>query len=71
MKYYAAAILQELGHSNANEAIVQGGILAINHGKPVFEKVFARYDLQRVLECIDSIKYPAYEDIKKFFYGVK
>jgi Predicted phosphoesterase len=60
-----------LGCTNTNEGIAQGGILTINHGKPAFEKVFAKYDLQRVLECIESIKYPAYEDIKKIFYGVK
>lgn len=45
--------------------------MAINHGKPVFEKVFARYDRQRALEYIDFIKYTAYEDIKNLFYSVK
>ena len=36
-----------------------------------FEKVFAEYDLKGVLREIDSIKYPAYEDVKKKIYGVK
>lgn len=60
-----------LGCPSTNEGIAQGGILTIDHQKPAFQKVFAEYDLKRVLEAIDSIKYPAYEDIKKFFYGVK
>lgn len=60
-----------LGCTSTNEGIAQGGILTICNRKPVFEKIFAEYDLQMVLEEIDSIKYPAYEDIKKSFYGVK
>ncbi|ERK31739.1 hypothetical protein CINTURNW_0644 [Clostridium intestinale URNW] len=60
-----------LGCLSTNEGIAQGGILTIDHQKHVFQKVFAEYDLKSVLEAIDSIKYPAYEDIKKFFYGVK
>jgi putative phosphoesterase len=60
-----------LGCTNTCEGIAQGGILTIEHRKTTFEKVFAEYDLQRVIREIDSIKYPAYEDIKKFFYGVK
>ncbi|QAA33023.1 metallophosphoesterase family protein [Clostridium manihotivorum] len=60
-----------LGCTSTNEGIAQGGILTIDQQKPAFQKVFAEYDLKRVLEEVDSIKYPAYEDIKKFFYGVK
>jgi len=60
-----------LGCTGTCEGIAQGGILTIEKKKPTFEKVFAEYDLQRVLSEIDSIKYPAYEDIKKIFYGVK
>lgn len=60
-----------LGCTSTNEGIAQGGILRIDNQKPNFQKVFAEYDLQRVLEEIDSVKYPAYQDIKKFFYGVK
>lgn len=60
-----------LGCTSTNEGIAHGGILTIDNQKPTFEKVFAEYDLQRVLEEMDSVKYPAYEDIKKFFYGVK
>lgn len=60
-----------LGCTSTNEGIAQGGILNIENEKPSFQKVFARYDLERVLEEIDSIKYPAYEEIKNFFYGVK
>ncbi|WP_338107243.1 MULTISPECIES: metallophosphoesterase family protein [Clostridium] len=60
-----------LGCTSTNEGIAQGGILTIDNQKPVFQKVFAEYDLKRVLEKIDSVKYPGYEDIKKFFYGVK
>lgn len=60
-----------LGCTSTNEGIAQGGILTIDNEKTVFQKVFAEYDLKRVLEKIDSVKYPGYEDIKKFFYGVK
>ena len=60
-----------LGCTTTNEGIAQGGILNIDHQKLTFEKVFAKYDLQSVLGEIDRIKYPAYEDIKKIFFGVK
>lgn len=60
-----------LGCPSTCEGIAQGGILTINNQKTTFKKVFAPYDLQKVLRKIDSIRYPAYEDIKRIFYGVK
>lgn len=60
-----------LGCTSTCDGIAQGGILNIDSQKPTFEKVFAEYNLQKVLREIDSIKYPAYKDIKRIFYGVK
>ena len=60
-----------LGCTSTCEGIAQGGILTLDKQNFIFEKVFAEYDLLKVLSEIDSIKYPAYEEIKKFFYGVK
>ncbi|MFD3157291.1 metallophosphoesterase family protein [Haloimpatiens sp. FM7330] len=60
-----------LGCTSTCEGIAQGGILTIDDKKPIFEKVFAEYDLQSVLREVESIKYPAYEVVNKFFYGVK
>ena len=60
-----------LGCTSTNEGVAQGGILIIENEKVYFRKVFAEYNLQRVLDKIDSIRYPAYKEIKKFFYGVK
>lgn len=51
--------------------IAQGKIFTIDNNRATFQKVFAEYNLQNIIEKIDSIEYPDYEDIKKFFYGVK
>ena len=56
-----------LGCTSTNEGMAQGGILIIENEKAYFRKVFAEYNLQRVLDKIDSIRYPAYKEIKKFF----
>ena len=60
-----------LGCTSTNKGIAQGGILTIDGNGTTFQKVFAEYNLQNVIEKIDSIKYPGYEDIKKIFYGAK
>lgn len=59
-----------LGCTDSGRGIAQAGILIIENQKTTFKKVFAEYDLQEVLRKIDSIKYPAYEEIKSIFYGV-
>ena len=60
-----------LGCTNTCEGIARGGILTIENKKNTFEKVFAEYDLQRVIREVDSLKFPAYEEIKRIFYGVR
>lgn len=59
-----------LGCPSSGIGIAQGGILTIERQGLSFKKVYAEYDFKAVLEAIDTLMYPAYMEIKQFFYGI-
>lgn len=47
--------------------IAQAGILKVGYGKQTYQKVELEYDVDSVIHEIDSLHYPASEEIKKIF----
>lgn len=50
--------------------IARAGILNIKKGNIDIETIDLEYDVNSVISRIDEIKYPAADNIKKFFYGI-
>jgi len=48
----------------------KGGIITIDEGKAEFELVIANYDINQVINKIDSIQYSDFQIIKHIFYGM-
>lgn len=50
--------------------IARYGILEIIDGKVIIEAKELKYDSKAVVNKIDEYKYPASDEIKKFFFGI-
>lgn len=59
-----------LGCPTQDINIARAGILNIKNGKIDVEILDLEYDVNSVISRIDEIKYPAADNIKKFFYGI-
>lgn len=51
--------------------VARAGILTINDGRIVFENIQVQYDVDKVITDINRLAYPAAEEIKMFFFGIK
>jgi predicted phosphodiesterase len=59
-----------LGCDNSGASIGKYGILTIQNGECEFEQLEFEYEMSKVTEAINRLKYPAYENILNFFYGM-
>lgn len=46
------------------------GILDINNGKVEYKQLYVRYNVQGVIDYMQSIKFPGYKGVLKLFYGI-
>lgn len=60
-----------LGCPHNYEGIAKGGILTLNESVATYKQVTVPYNINEVIQHIDSLRYSDYELIKKIFYGVK
>lgn len=51
--------------------IARAGILTIDDGKLDFESIKVSYEVDKVIADINRLAYPAYEEIKMFFFNAK
>ena len=51
--------------------IARAGILEINNGKIEFNIVNVEYNVEKIIEEINKLKFPFYEEILRIFYGCK
>lgn len=51
--------------------IARAGILTFNNGQAAFEQINVPYDVDKVVADITRLAYPASEEIKMFFYGIR
>lgn len=59
-----------LGCPGTLGGVARGGILTVENGAFAYEPLTISYDLSEVIRKIDSLCYPDYELVKKYFYGM-
>lgn len=60
-----------LGCPASDKNIARAAILEMEeNGHIAVNSIEVAYDVAKVIERIDSIRYPTYREIKKFFYGI-
>lgn len=50
--------------------IARAGIININNDNITYEELNLHYDVKKVIKNIEDMKYPEFENILKYFYGV-
>lgn len=58
-----------LGCPNQGVGVAKAGIITLDGTQSRFNALQINYDYDAVIERIDFLKYPAFEDIKMIFYG--
>ncbi len=59
-----------LGCPGKDQNIARGGVVVIENGNVEIQAIDVEYDVERVINKIDEIKYPDADNIKKYFYGI-
>ncbi|MHB1355694.1 MAG: metallophosphoesterase family protein [Anaerolineae bacterium] len=70
-KYRLYANCGALGRPAKDIDLARAGILSTNNGKVTYETIKVPYDIDRVIAEINLLAYPASEEIKRIFYGIK
>ena len=50
--------------------IARAGIININNNNITYEELNLHYDVKKVIKNIEDMKYPEFENILKYFYGL-
>ena len=59
-----------LGCPGKDQNVARTGVLKIEDGNIEMQAIDVKYDVERVVNKIDELKYPDAENIKKYFYGI-
>ncbi len=59
-----------LGCPAGNINIARAGVIDINEENIIYQELNVSYDVKKVIEDIKNIKYPEFENILKYFYGI-
>ncbi|GKU30561.1 metallophosphoesterase family protein [Clostridium folliculivorans] len=59
-----------LGCPSDNINIARAGILVVNEDSIKYEELNVPYDVKKVIEDIQKIRYPDFKNILKYFYGI-
>ena len=59
-----------LGCPGREKNIARAGLLSLNNNQPEIQPIAIEYDASNVVESINRLHYPAFETVKKFFFGV-
>jgi len=59
-----------LGCPGKDHNIARAGVMVIENGNVEIQAIDVEYDVDRVINKIDEIKYPDADNIKKYFYGI-
>jgi predicted phosphodiesterase len=50
--------------------IARAGVIIVNEEIIAYEELNVHYDVKKVIEDIENIKYPDFKNILKYFYGI-
>lgn len=59
-----------LGCPSDSVNIARAGVIVVNEDSSAYEELNVHYDVKKVIEDIENIKYPDFKNILKYFYGI-